>query len=753
MTKIYTLLFLVCLTFSATSQEESEACIDPSKKVMKLIKAGFEAEDARSAVDNFSAAIAMDDGNATVYYEYGMYAYDTGVAARKKYPNPAIANKSFLKAEEMFSIALDLCSDFHGNCTYYLGIINFTQNDKPTAIKWFKEFKKFKHSDTERYPEDYTKKLKDVNEVLIDLEREAEIKNNEVPYLPSLVKNVSTNANEYFPMISPDNEMIFYTRRLDRKHLGDIKSNVVEEITFSTRGSMLNDFNGGDPLRNPFNDGSYSSYGAATLSVDNKEMIVCACQKVEVHDQPYMNCDLYVTSYERSGEGGNDFSWTPLENMGSKINTPDGWEAQPSLSADGNTLFYTVNRPSSRSNDIYIAQRNDAGEWGSIRPFDEVNTAGKDKSPFLHQDSETLYFVSEVSKERPGVGGLDIFYVRENNGKWSEPINIGYPINTSADELGLFVSIDGEVAYFSSRLGGRWNIYSFELYEEARPQSVALIRGDLKDHNGEAIDGATIEIAYEGSGEITKIKVNGNDGKYAAIIKTKKKQDVMVTVKKEGHAFDSKIISKEEISRLSTKPVVNKEPIVNKESIASKEPLVNKEPIVNKESIASKDPAVNKEPIVNKESVTSKDPVVNKEPTVNVKTQRKEVVIRDANFSLKELKVGESYTINDILFETNSFTLNSKTKFILRGFARFLKENGTISVDIQGHTDDVGDAAKNLILSDNRAKEVKKYLASQGVSKKKLSAKGYGETKPKVENTSSINRAKNRRTDFVIKGL
>ena len=699
MAKIYILLFLVSLAFTVSSQEESEACIDPSKKTMKLIKAAVEAKDARSAVDNFNAAIAMDDGNATVYYEYGMYAYNTGLAARKKYPNPAIANKSFLKAEKMFSTALDLCSDFHGNCTYYLGVINFTQNDKPTAIKWFKEFKNFKHSDTERYPEDYTKKLKDVTEVLADLEKDAEIKNNEVPYLPALVKNVSTTNNEYFPMISPDNEMIFYTRRLDRKNLGDIKSNVVEEITFSTRASMLKDFDGGGPLKNPFNDGSFSSYGAATLSVDNKEMIVCACQKVEVHEQPYMNCDLYVTSYERSGAGGNDFSWTPLKNMGSKINTPDGWEAQPSLSADGNTLFYTVNRPTSRSNDIYIAERGDDGEWGSIRPFDEINTDGKDKSPFLHQDSETLYFVSQVSKERPGVGGLDIFYCRQENGKWSKPKNIGYPINTSADELGLFVSIDGEVAYFSSRVGGRWNIYSFELYEEARPQSVALIKGELKDQNGEVVEDAVIEIAYEDSDEVTKIKVNGDDGKYAAIIKTKVKQDVMVTVKKDGHAFDSKLITKEEITKLSTRPPTN----------------VN----VN----------------------------------VNVKVERQEVVIRGADLAVKELKVGEAYTINDILFATNSFTLNSKTKFILRGFARFLQENESITVGIQGHTDDIGDDAENLALSDNRAKAVKKYLGSQGVSGKRLSAKGYGEAKPKVENSSASNRAKNRRTDFVIEGM
>lgn len=684
MKKVYISLFLMSIGFSFYAQEESEACVDPSKKVMKLIEAAVNAKDARTAVMNFNEAIEADESNATVYYEYGMYAYQSGLDYYETYPNPSMGDKSFQKAEEMFLIALDKCSDYHANCSYYLGVINYTQQDIPNAIKWFKAFKNYKNSNTDRYPEDYTKKLNDVNEVLADLERDVAVKSKEVPFNPKIVRNVSTDKDEYFPMISPDNELIFYTRKLDRANLGDIKSNVVEEFTFSKRPNMTVDFDGGAPFKHPFNDGSFQSYGAATLSVDNKEMIICACKKEEVYGQPYMNCDLYSATYERSGAGGNDFSWTPLKNMGDKINTPDGWEAQPSLSADGNTLFYTVNRPTSQDNDIYIVERDKNGNWGEARPFNEINTPGKDKSPFLHQDSETLYFVSGSTKERPGVGGLDIFYMRKENGKWGEPKNIGYPINTEDDELGLFVALDGKLAYYSSRVGGKWNIYSFELYEEARPQSVAILKGELKSEDGQPVKDAKIEIAYEGSDEVTEVKVNGDDGKYAAIVKTNKEQDVMVTVKKEGHAFDSKVIAKEVIKEQMKKP---------------------------------------------------------------------DVAIRGNDLAIKELKVGEAYTINDILYATNSADLNSKSKFILKGFARFLMENPTISVAIQGHTDDVGDDQKNLELSENRAQVVKNYLVSLGVNKSRLSAKGYGETMPKVENSNEVNRAKNRRTDFVIEGL
>jgi outer membrane protein OmpA-like peptidoglycan-associated protein/tetratricopeptide (TPR) repeat protein len=671
-------LFLVCTT-NAFSQEEDEDCMPPSKKVMKLINAGINAQDPQSAVDNFNKAIEMDEENATAYYEYAMYAYNNGVKYYETMPDPKYGDRSFKKAEQMFASTIDICPDFHANCTYYLGVINYTQQDMEEAMKWFREFKKYKHSDTDRYPAEYTKMLADVNQVLAKYEEQQAILSEEVPFEPRIVQRVSTPNNEYFPMISPDNELMFFTRKLDRKNLGDIQSNIVEEFTIAEREGMTGPFTEGAPVAYPFNDGSFASYGAATMSVDNKEMILCACNPIEVSGQRYMNCDLYSTTYERSGKGGNDYQWTPLKNLGPKINNDRRWDAQPSLSADGNTLYYTVNGPNTKDNDIFIVERNEDGSWGNARPFDEINTAGKDKSPFLHQDSETLYFVSECSKDRKGVGGLDIFYTRKENGTWTDPKNIGYPINTEADELGLFVSIDGEVAYYSSTVRGDWNIYAFELYEEARPQPVSILKGELKDENGEGVKDATIEVMYEGSDEVTKVKVNGDDGKYAAIVKKDTPGDVMVTVKKEGHAFDAKVIKQEEIED--------------------------------------------------------------------------NVAIKGQDLDVRELKMGEAYTINDILYATSSSMMNERSKFILKGFARFLNDNESITVAIQGHTDDVGDDERNLELSDERANGVRNYLISLGVDESRLTAKGYGETRPKVKNDSAANRAKNRRTDFVIEGM
>jgi outer membrane protein OmpA-like peptidoglycan-associated protein len=659
-------------------QDEDPACTAPSKKTQKFIDAAKASQDPKTVSENFMKAIDAEPDKAAPYYEFALYAYETGRNFFKSGSNPGAGEKSFLKAEGLFEKAAERCSDYHSDIFYYLGVINYSQNEKEKSTEYFKKFVAFKNDDASRYGAEYAKQLADVKKFLEKEKEQEEIMGKEVPFNPVLVKNVSSPNDEYFPMISPDNLLMFFTRKQDVRNLGDMVGNVKEVYTYAVRTDEGIAFDAGKPFPKPFNDGSFQSYGAATVSVDNKEMIICACKKTDGMT-PYLNCDLYSTTYMKTGPKPSDYEWSELINLGPKINTPDGWEGQPSLSADGKTLFFTAMRPTTRDNDVFIVKRNDDGTWGTPRPFDEINTDGKDKSPFLHQDSETLYFVSQCSDSRKGVGKLDIFYMREENGVWSQPKNIGYPINSTEDELGLFVSTDGKQAYFSSKQTTDWNIYSFELYEEARPKAVTILKGELKDPNGAPVENATIEVAYEKSDKVEQVKVNGNDGKFAVVVKQDKPQDIMISVKKDGAAFDSKLITKEEI-------------------------------------------------------------------------QTKEVRLNNT-LEVKELKVGEAYTINDILYDYNSDILSAKSKFILREFARFLKANPGIKITIQGHTDSDGDDAKNMDLSDRRAKGVEKYLVSLGIDPKRLDAKGYGETKPKVENDTPENKAKNRRTDFLIEGL
>ena len=799
--------FFLVLTHVFFAQEQNPSCGKPPKKVFKLIQKAKETSVAIEKVMLFNEAITLAPTHALAYYEFGIYAFEDAdrLYAKGTEVGDVAGDKSMAKAEDLFLKALSYCADYNADCFYYLGVINYFQKDNVNALKYLKEFQNYESKDVERYAADHDEKLKEIKDIVSQLEDEVALYNSPVPFKPIKVAHVSSEIDDYIPMISPDNEVMFYTRRVEKRIAGDPTIHHTEQFTFSQRPSNTASFNAGMPFTSPFNDGYFDGYGAATMAVDNKEMIFCACKDIMSQGQKYRNCDLYITRYERSGAGGNDFSWTQFENLGPGINGTTSWEAQPTLSADGNTLIFTKAGANTQDNDLYISHRMTNGKWSNAVPMNQLNTPGKDKSPFLHQDSETLYFVSSSSDARRGVGGTDIFYTRmerDEKGRvkkgpdgqeiWSKPKNIGYPINTKDDEVGIFVSTDGKLAYYSSKHEGDWNIYQFDLYKEARPHPVALIKGDLKDDAGKPIDGATIEIAYGATGETEKVKVNGHDGKYAAIVRIDNPQDVAITVKKEGHSFDTKMITKREIEKIRTfvtgeKKEHKKAEVLakhlnhkdtNQLSVNHKDYLHTKaavshhtqsavtkvEQVETKLEIETKtitkqaDVPRKVEDIEEENTMLDGNALLEKQDTMLTANENSildgepaaSMVIRSLNMDVSPLKVGMTYAIKNILFATNSSVLTEQSKFIIKEFSKFMIENKNIDIVIQGHTDDLGDAAKNLSLSEERSKSVKNYLVSLGIAEIRLEAKGFGSTQPKVSNDSDQNRAINRRTDFLI---
>ncbi len=697
------LLAVFAFTFSiqfsyGQSTEENENCLPPDKKVMKVLKVTSNPKASDKEISMaYSEAVKLAPDNAYCRFVQAEYNFNRAQNMEKAYAQGRInftqLKNAYMGAVNGYKKTIEICPEFNAGAYYKIGFVYFMLNDKTTATKYFKDFLNFKSNNPDRYPDEYAKWKKNVEEILPEMEAKEAFYSKKVPYNPVLVTNVSSKEDEFLPMISPDNELLFYTRRSDEKNLGDIHTNLKERFTVSERPNVKNQFNGGEKLQAPFNTEEYSKYGGVSLSLDNKEMFICACQEIDIYNQKYLNCDLYVTYFERTGEGGNDFSWTPLKNLGPNINTKDGWEAQPTLSADGNTLYFATYRSNSQATDIYYSTRQPDGTWSVAKPVPMINTEGHDKAPFLHQDSETMYFVSQTSPSRPGAendGNFDMYYTRKDeNGNWQTPKNLGYPINTKENEVGLIVSTDGHLAYFTSdreKNGeGGFDIYYFELYEEARPKKVAMIKGVVTDDEGEPIKDATVEISYKDTKENVEVKVNGDDGKFAAIIKVEDEQDVRVTVKKEGHSFDTKLIKKDEIAEL--------------------------------------------------------------------KQTEKTFIEEEVEMEIGEIEVGKSFTIDNILFATDSYALTADSKFILDQFITFLKENSSVKVTIEGHTDNVGDDNRNLTLSENRAKAVMDYLIANGIDKNRLKSIGYGEAKPKVSNSTPENRAKNRRTDFLITGM
>ena len=240
-----------------------------------------------------------------------------------------------------------------------------------------------------------------------------------------------------------------------------------------------------------------------------------------------------------------------LKNFQKSISKKNAWDSQPTVSSDGNTIIFSSNRKGGYGKtDLYeITFENN--QWSVPKNLGtNINSAEEEKSPFLHTDGKTLFF---SSTNFPTLGGFDIFYSRKDSlGKWQKPINIGYPINTSTDQVSLFVSTDGKTAYFASNklIGeGGMDIYGFPLYEDAKPERVLFLKGDLNDEDGTFVKDIEIEIKNLTTQKITTIKVD--KGSYVGAITLEDNDDVLLSIKEEGYAFYSEYIDADDSNYIS----------------------------------------------------------------------------------------------------------------------------------------------------------------------------------------------------------
>ncbi len=290
---------------------------------------------------------------------------------------------------------------------------------------------------------------------------------NPVDFNPkNLGDSVNTAFDDYIDMISVDESELFITRRSPVELEGQDR---LEEDFFYARkiDSLWSKATTYDlPIDAKGNE------GAVSLSPDGRYLFFSACHR----DDGYGSCDIYFSA--KKGD-----HWSPAFNLGPDINSP-GWDSQPSMSADGRTLFFVSNRLGGKGkSDIWYSVLDSNGFFGKPKNLSpKVNTKGNEFTPFIHPDNQTLYFASDGHL---GLGESDLFISRKiNDSTWSEPENLGYPINTPGSDLKLIVSADGKKGFISTNREeglGKYDVYQFELYDKIRPKAVSYVKGSVFD--------------------------------------------------------------------------------------------------------------------------------------------------------------------------------------------------------------------------------------------------------------------------------
>jgi outer membrane protein OmpA-like peptidoglycan-associated protein/tetratricopeptide (TPR) repeat protein len=565
---IVKILSILLLILPLTLHAQDGCDYTPSGKIQKLLDQSFDMKkyETNERIEFLEKALDEDPKCTPCLMRLGEIEFK--VAKR---------GGSFASSKQHFLQLDELCPNYHSEVYYFLGAMCYADREYEKALEYFEKFLRFPDGDPTKFEKDYQKKYTEVEEAMKSVKAYAEIYKDQPDYKPVKVNGVSSPTDDYLPLISPDGEIMFFTRTVSKQAKGDVAPRTYEHFSWCKRPDINTPFDEGAALPEPFNQGA--NCGGATITVDNRELIVAMKNPNPKNPD---NIDLFSTRYNliTNDAGQKIYQWGSLESLGDLVNTPDGFEGQPTLSGDGKTLYFVGVRPEcvkdaagNFSHDIFYSKRGKDGVWGAAKPIGGgINTTGQEKGPFMHSDSKTLYFASDG---HIGVGKMDLYYCKVNDdGTIREIKNIGYPINSEADELGIVVTSDGELAYFGAKNfqnNKGWDVYEFKMPEKAKPEKVMVVKGQVKTKTGEPPAQAKVEIQYTESKQKEEVAVNSDDGTYAAIVQVSKNENVTLSIEGDDIAFNSRVIAKKD----DPAPVVTKLNMETREAKANEAFVIN----------------------------------------------------------------------------------------------------------------------------------------------------------------------------------
>jgi len=332
---------------------------------------------------------------------------------------------------------------------------------------------------------------------------------NPVNFEPiNLGPHINSKWDEYLAALTADEQEFIFTVARPRDKETACAFCLLEEDFYSSK-KIDDEWQPRQPM-----DAINTHYneGAQCISPDGKYLFYTICNS----DFGYGSCDLYWS--KRIGD-----RWSRPRNFGEPVNTKF-WESQPAIGPDGKTIYFTSNRPGGQGKlDIWKTEMVEEGVFTvPVNLGTTINTPMDEAAPFIHADGKTIYFASDG---HPGLGGKDLFYsILLKDGTWSEPVNLGYPINTYADEINILINASGTTAYFSSDIEGGYgglDLYYFTLDERLRPTPVTYLKGIVRDADSKQPLEAHIEmIDLETNQVVTSTQSDPKTGEFLACILT-----------------------------------------------------------------------------------------------------------------------------------------------------------------------------------------------------------------------------------------
>jgi outer membrane protein OmpA-like peptidoglycan-associated protein/tetratricopeptide (TPR) repeat protein len=682
MKKIFTLLALI-ITANIFAQN-----IEFTKDNFKDNKDGLK--EAKNNIEKGDELFAL----ATVFYKQALDPFY--LSAQKFNPNNALLNYKIgkcylysnykLKSIPFLEKALQLNPAVDPQIHYLLGKAYHLNMEWDKAIKSFQTFQQTLKG------EELTLMMGEVNVHISQcLTGKEMVKNPVRVFIDNVGAEINSQFPDYGPVISADESVMLFTSRRTNSTGGKIDPEInenFEDIYISTRkdGKWSPAINMGSPINTDNHDAN------SGLSADGQKFLIYIGNN---------NGDLYES--ELKGD-----KWSKPDHMIKNINT-SYHESSACYSPDGKSVYFVTDKPDGGlgDRDIYISNKDEKGKWGkAINLGPTINTQYGEEGVFIHPDGKTLYFSSQGHKS---MGGYDIFksVLNTETKVWSEPENIGYPVNTPDDDVFFVTSASGKHGYYASFNAtgyGEKDIYMVTFLGLEKPMiqnnednllasqaapvketviapvlaikeaQLTILKGVITDYLTKQPLEATIEIVDNLKNEvIASFTSNSSTGKY--LVSLPAGRNYGIAVKKENYLFHSENFD-----------------------------------IPN--------------------------------------TAAYQEVVKDV--ALKNIAVGSKIILKNIFFDFDKATLRPESTNELERLTKLLNDVPTLKIEISGHTDSKGADEYNKSLSNNRAKAVLDYLVKAGISAGRLTSVGFGEEQPIATNDTDEGRQLNRRTEFKI---